>query len=96
MKYKPEEYINCGFYTIEEGFEHHKEKLVKCRKPHECMGGMDSCAKTIHPGEMALYESGFSDGEPVSCYTCIPCLDEWLDELKELQDEEEPEARHDA
>ena len=28
-----------------------------------------------------LRESGFMDNEPVSCYTCIPCLDKWLDEI---------------
>lgn len=77
MKYKPEKYINCGFYDgDDEIIDGHKEKLVKCRKPHECMGG---CGKEIQAGEMALLETGFIDGQPASCHTCIPCLDAWLD-----------------
>ncbi len=78
MKYKPEDYIDCGFYAGDDTeIENHTEKLVKCRKPHECMGG---CGTEIKTGEMALCETGFLDGKPVTSYTCIPCLDAWLDE----------------
>ena len=77
MKYKPEDYIDCGFYGGEEEIENHKEKVVKCRKPHECMGG---CGSEIKAGDYALLETGFMDGEPVSCYTCLPCIEAWLEE----------------
>jgi hypothetical protein len=86
MKYKPEEYIGCGFYSNDDSeIENYKEKLVKCRKSHECMGG---CNTTIQSGETALYETGFMDGGPVSCYTCIPCLDGWLDTINGVYDKE--------
>ena len=40
-------------------------------------------------GEQALYESGFSDGEPVSCYTCLGCVEEWLEESGQAVNEDE-------
>ena len=79
MKYKPEDYIDSGFYGGDfEDIENKKEKVVKCRKPHECTGG---CGTVIQPGEYALLETGFFEGQPVSCYTCLPCIDAWLDEI---------------
>lgn len=78
MKYKPEDYINSGFYEGDEDLVNHKEKVVKCRKPHKCMGG---CEKEIAIGEYALRETGFMDNKPVSVYTCLPCIDKWLDEI---------------
>lgn len=76
MKYNKEDYIDCGFYSDDTMIEHHKEKVVRCRKPHKCA----NCQSEIERGEDALRETGFIDGEPVSCYTCLPCIDEWLDE----------------
>lgn len=78
MKYKPEDYINSGFYSdMDDDIENKTEKIVKCRKPHKCMGG---CEKEIQIGEHALLEKGFVDGKPVSCYTCLPCIESWLEE----------------
>jgi len=81
MKYKPEDYSisDTGFYGLDDGdIENYKEKLVKCRKPHKCMGG---CEKEIPIGEYAIRETGFMDGEPISSYTCTDCMDKWLDEI---------------
>jgi hypothetical protein len=88
MKYDKSEYEEAEFYGCEEdGVENHQQKLVKCVKPHTCV----SCQKEIQKGENALRETGFMpfDG-PVSCYTCIPCLDKWLDEING----DESEADH--
>ena len=84
MKYKPEDYINSGFYDgdMDSEVENPKSKVVKCRKPHKCVGG---CETEIQVGEYALLETGFLDGKPVSCYTCLPCIDKWLDELNALE-----------
>ncbi len=77
MKYKHEDYINSGFYSdMDSDVENHKEKIVKCRKPHKCA----ACQGDISIGHHALYETGFMDGKPVSCYTCTPCLDKWIEE----------------
>jgi len=80
MKYKPEDYSirDTGFYGLEDdGVENYKEKLVKCRKPHKC-----NCGKEIQIGEHAIRETGFMEGEPVSCYTCTDCMDKWMDEIE--------------
>jgi hypothetical protein len=85
MKYDKAKYIDSGFYGIDEDIENRKEKIVKCRKPHKCA----SCEKDIAIGQQALYESGFMDGEPVSCYTCLECIEEWLEESGQVETEEE-------
>lgn len=92
MKYKPEDYSirDSGFYgfSYEEDIQNYKEKLVKCRKPHKCMGG---CEKEIPKGAFAIRESGFMDGEPISSYTCTDCMDEWLDEVNGDSEDERSE-----
>ena len=75
MKYKPEKYIDSGIYSDDEDVTGKTEKVVKCRKTHKCV----ACGKEIQPGEHALCEKGFMDGEPVSAYTCLHCVEEWLE-----------------
>lgn len=79
MKYKPEDYsiADTGFYSLSDEVDNYQEKLVKCRKVHTCM----SCANEIPAGKYAIRETGFMDGSPVSAYTCIDCMDKWLDEI---------------
>ena len=95
MKYKPEDYLGSGFYGGDFGddIENHKEKIVKCRKPHKCTGG---CETEIKAGDYALYESGFMDGEPVSCYTCLPCIEAWLKESGQVEADEDTEVKQDG
>lgn len=81
MKYDKELYLDSGFYGLDEDLENHKEKVVKCRKPHNCA----TCEKEIKVGEHALNESGFMDGEPVSSYTCLECIEEWLEESGQVE-----------
>ena len=86
MKYKPEDYLESGFYSdMDDDVEVKKEKVVKCRKSHKCMG----CEKEITKGEHALLETGFMDGKPVSCYTCLPCIETWLEESGQVGMDEE-------
>lgn len=91
MKYAKELYLESGFYSdMNDEIENKKEKIVKCRKPHKCVGGCDT---EIKAGDYALCESGFLDGKPVSCYTCLPCIEKWLEESGQVEDnEEEAEA----
>lgn len=79
MKYSKEMYLDSGFYSgdMDDEIENHSEKIVKCRKPHACIGGCDT---EIQVGEYALCEKGFVEGNPVSCYTCLPCIEAWLEE----------------
>lgn len=84
MKYPKEMYYDSGFYDGglgDDDISGHKEKVVKCRKPHKCSG----CEAQIHIGDYALLETGFMDGAPVSCYTCLPCIEKWLEESGQVE-----------
>ena len=81
MKYKLEYYINSGFYEVDDEIKNYKEKVVRCRKPHKCMGGCDA---EIKVGEYALCETGFMDGKPLSVYTCLPCIEKWIEESGQI------------
>lgn len=79
MKYAEEKYIGTGIYSMDEDILNYKEKIVKCRKNHQCV----QCGVNIEKGEKSLYESGFLDGMPVSAYTCIECVEKWIEEIGE-------------
>ena len=83
MKYTEQEYIECEFYGMDDGVDGYKAKVVKCRKPHKCV----NCESDIPIGEHAFRESGFMDGQPVSAYTCLPCIDKWLDEINDCDED---------
>jgi len=85
MKYTKETYESVDLFPIgEEDIENQKQKIVKTRKPHKCC----ICSSTIKENELALRESGFLDGQPVSCYYCLPCCDDWLDKSGIGEEEE--------
>lgn len=71
MKYGAELYIDSGIYSdADSEITNRKEKLVKCRKAHKC----SACQTEIKINEQALLETGFLDGKPVSCYTCLTSI----------------------
>ena len=84
MKYPIEMYTDSGFYGDCADAENYKEKVVKCRKSHKC----SPCQTEIKAGEYALRETGFLDGEPVSAYTCLKCIEEWLEESGQVEVQE--------
>jgi len=79
MKYDKEKYLDTGYYGFDDDVQNHTEKVVKCNKPHDCV----SCGEEIKAGEHALYESGFLYGHRVSAYTCLKCIEEWIDESED-------------
>jgi len=86
LKYDKKLYIGSEIYgTGDEDVSCYKEKLVKCRKPHKCL----CCESDINIGDYALYESGFMDGEAVSCHTCIKCVEDWLESSGQTESEGE-------
>lgn len=84
MKYDKDLYIESGIYGLDEDIRNHQEKLVKCRKPHKCA----SCERDIKVGEEALCETGFTDDGAVSAYTCLECIEEWLEESGQVDNDD--------
>ena len=88
MKYEPEYYIGSGYYSdMDDEIVNSKEKLVKCRKNHKCA----TCQGEIKSNDYAVLETGFMDGRPVSCYTCLTCIEKWLEESGQVEFEEREE-----
>lgn len=85
MKYDKDLYIDNGIYGLDEDIRDYKEKVVKCRKPHKCV----SCEREIKRGEQALCESGFTDDGAVSAYTCLECVEKWLEESGQVGTDED-------
>ena len=85
MKYNKELYTDSGIYAgCGDDAENHTEKIVKCRKSQECI----NCKEEIQAGEKALYETGFMYAEPISAYTCLECVEKWLEESGQVESEE--------
>lgn len=84
MKYDKDLYIESGIYGLDEDIRNHQEKLVKCRKMHKCA----FCERDIRVGEQALYETGFTDDKVVSAYTCLECVEEWLEESGQVDNDD--------
>ena len=85
MKYDKDLYIDSGIYGLDEDIRNYKEKVVKCRNPHKCV----SCEREIKQGEQALCESGFTDDGAVAAYTCLECVEKWLEESGQVEIDED-------
>ena len=59
-----------------------KVAVVKVRKPHTCISPTGS-THPIEPGERARNETAIVEGKWASYYTCVPCMDAWLQEIGE-------------
>lgn len=80
MKYPIELYTDHGYFGPDEMILDKKEKVVKCRKPHQCVGFSEHCQKEIKPGDHAVRCTAIISGEGRrSCYVCIPCIEEHLE-----------------
>ena len=59
-------------------------KMVKTRKIHDCCLSLlvGDEYHEIPSGELAMREHAIVDGEWESTYSCISCMDIWLEELE--------------
>ena len=90
MKYGAELSVDSGIYSdADSEITNRKEKIVRCRKTHKCA----ACNSEIQIKELALRETGFMDGEPASCYTCLTCIEEWLEESGQVESEESEDEK---
>lgn len=79
MKYPEEMYIDSQIFAgdmdgSESNFE---EKIVKTRKSHKCC----VCEMEFSNGEKMLMQRAIvEDMGWCSCYICLPCIEQWLEE----------------
>jgi hypothetical protein len=75
----------------DEDVRQYEWKLVRTRKPHDCMLGelVGRGQHEIPKGELVMREHAIVEGEWGSAYSCLECMDKWLikegliDELEE-------------
>lgn len=87
MKYPEEMYIDSQIFAVDmDGSESNlTEKIVKIRTPHSCC----VCEKQIPKGEKMLNQKAIVEGQGwCSCYICIPCVENWLEESGQVEDGE--------
>ena len=85
MKYPEEMYIDSQIFAGDmDGSESNlKEKVVKIRDSHLCC----VCEKQIPKGERMLNQKAIVEGQGwCSCYICIPCVENWLEESGQVED----------
>lgn len=54
-------------------------KIVTIRKPQLCFDPANGKPHDIQPGTRARYEHALVDGEWGSYYTCLACMDKWME-----------------
>lgn len=91
LKYPKELYVDSGYFDGDMDCEYTDEiqKLVKVRKQHECCGCGKGCKKKINIGDYAVVDKALFPGEGwKSCYICVPCIEEFLEESGQVESQE--------
>jgi len=85
MKYKRYIYERNYLSPIDRDVEvlNKVAKLVTTRKAHFCW----VCRKTFPKNTAMVCERAFVDGKPGSCYTCIDCIDDFIEENEIIAEE---------
>ena len=83
-KYTDAQYLEAAesYFEGDDLTSNHTYQVVKTRKQHDCMGVGHKGNQAIPCGSKSLCEKAIhADDGRVSCYVCLPCLDEWCDDL---------------
>lgn len=84
MKYPEEMYIGSQIFEGDrDGSESNfSEKIVKTKKKHNCC----VCEKEIPSGtKMLMQRAVVQDMGWCSCYICLPCVENWLEESGQVE-----------
>ena len=88
MKYQEQMYIDSQIFAGDmDGSESNfAEKVVKIRKSHKCC----VCEREIQKGEKMLMQRAIvEDLGWCSCYICLSCIEQWLEENGQVDVEDE-------
>lgn len=79
LKYPEYMYIDINIFEGDfgDGITDFPAKMVKTRKVHKCHFG--NTVHEISMGSVCRYDKAIVDGEWVSTYSCVGCMDEWID-----------------
>lgn len=83
MKYPQELYLKYDPFVDECEILYHKARIVKTRTEHECMLAhlfYDVTPHNIPSGQLARLDTAMVEGEWGRYYSCIPCIEKWLEE----------------
>lgn len=84
MKYPEEMYIGSQIFEGDrDGSESNfSEKIVKTKKNHDCC----VCEKEMPKGtKMLMQRAVVQDMGWCSCYICLPCVENWLEESGQVE-----------
>lgn len=87
MTYQPKRtlniYLETDFWCDQDTeIKLRKTKLVENREKQKCMNPLGE-SHSIKKGTLCYYEKALVDGKWGSYYTCLECLDKYLDEMGE-------------
>ena len=92
MKYPEEMYLGSNIFDGDmDGLEssNFTEKIVKIRKEHTCC----VCEKEFAKGtKMVSQRAVVQDLGWCSCYICLPCIENWLEESSQVDVDDESEG----
>lgn len=80
MKYTAQEYVNCNFYGEPgEGVHHYGARVIRINKDRKCVNCRKKVKSTTH---MLVERAILTEEGRRTAYTCLPCLDKWIDQTK--------------
>lgn len=87
QKYKDSDYLDAVLFEDRDvDIRAQTKRIVTTRVQHRCAFA-DSLGKDhlIRAGSRAVLESAVVEGKWGTCYSCLPCIDKWLDHLEDLE-----------
>lgn len=80
QKYSDEQYLDTEMYEDGDAeIRQYKKEIVTTRRKHTCASGQHEIVK----GSRAVRESAIAEGARGSAYTCLDCIDKWLESIGE-------------
>lgn len=86
QKHTDEEYIEAELFEDRDiDVRVETKSIVTTRKEHDCaFGFVIDNPHVIAAKSRAIKETAVVEGKWGSSYSCLPCVDTWLDHLKEI------------
>lgn len=84
MRHSDSEYLSTEFFEDRDtGIRAQSRKIVVTRAAHRCAyADVIGNPHTIPPGTRAVYERAVVEGQWGAWWSCLGCLDTWLDEIR--------------